>query len=269
MRPTIVAGLVAVALAASPAAGSAQSPRAGGTVLLGGFREPACLNVLLAKCYASGHPTGALAVLLLAEKVLEPAFYVGPDFTWRTRLVSSVTFTRKPPFTLTYRIHRRARWSDGVPITARDFVFTLRTKIARKADLPEFERPVVERVRSVRAVDAKTVRVVLKSRFASWRVLFGSILPKHALAGENLALVWSDGIVNPKTGRAIGSGPFLVQRWERGSRLTLVRNPRYWGPRPAYLDRLVLPFRMGSNDPVEWFRSGEADVVWDFFPGVS
>ena len=49
-------------------------------------------------------------------------------------------------------------------------------------------------------------------------------------------------IDNPKTGRPIGSGPFLVERWERGKQLTLVRNPRYWGPHAAYLDRIVIRF---------------------------
>ncbi len=266
MRRSFTVLLVAAAVVTvSPAAGtSTQTPRVGGTVRFGELVDPACLNVLLAKCYEAGPE----ALLFLAEKVLEPAFDIGPDFTWRSRLVSSVTFTKKPPFTLTYRIHPRARWSDGVPITARDFVFTLRTRLARRAQLPEFERPLVERVREVAAVDAKTVRVVLRSRFAGWRGLFGNILPSHALAGENLGRIWIDGIVNPKTGRPIGSGPFLVQRWERGRQLTLVRNPRYWGVHPAYLDRIVLRFRIGGDDPVEWFRQGELDVAWAPFPGA-
>ena len=58
------------------------------------------------------------------------------------------------------------------------------------------------------------------------------ILPSHALRGEDLAKVWRDRIDNPKTGRPIGSGPFLVESWERGKQLTFVRNPRYWGPHP-------------------------------------
>ena len=262
MARAIAAAIVVSLLAVSGAGGAdAQEPQRGGTARFGQVVEPACLNVLLTRC----HGPGGFALTSLVDKILEPAYYVGPDFTWRPRLVSSVSFTKKPPFTLTYRIHPRARWSDGVPVTARDFVFTLRTKIARKAELPDYERPLVERVRSVEAVDTKTVRVILSSRFAGWRGLFGNILPMHALAGENVGAVWTDGIVNPKTGRPIGSGPFLVERWERGRQLTLVRNPRYWGTRTAYLDRLVLTVRVSGDDPVEWFRRGEVDVAWGFF----
>ena len=257
-RPMALTAAIVVSLLAVSGAGGAraQEPQRGGTVRFGVLAEPACLNVLLDRCYG----VGASGLFVLAEKILEPPFYVGPDFTWRPRLVSSVSFTKKAPFTLTYRIHRRARWSDGVPVTAQDFVFTLRAKIAHKVD-PQ----LVEQVRSVRALDTKTVEVVLRTRFAGWRALFGSILPRHALAGEKLGGVWTDGIVNPKTGRPIGSGPFLVQRWERGRQLTLVRNPRYWGAHPAYLDRIILRVQVGSDDPVEWFRRDELDVASGFF----
>ncbi len=202
--------------------------------------------------------------LFVADAVLEPAFDVGADATLRPRLVSSATFTRRPPFVFTFHVDPRARWSDGVPVTARDFVFTLRTRIAMKAQRPlAEERELLELVRSVSAVDPKTVRVVLRSRTAAWRALFGNILPRHALAGEDLESIWSDGIVNPKTGAPIGSGPFLIQRWERGTGLTLVRNPRYWRAHPAYLDRIVLRFGMHSvEDLGAWYRRGDFDATW-------
>ena len=78
--------------------------------------------------------------------------------------------------------------------------------------------------------------------------------------------IWSNRINNPKTGRSIGSGPFLLEGWERGRQLTLVRNPRYWGAHRAYLDRIVIRFHVESEKPVDWFRSGELDVAEGVFP---
>ena len=91
-----------------------------------------------------------------------------------------------------------------------------------------FTRPALAEVGSVRPLDARTVRVVLRSRFGGWRLLFPYVLPAHALAGADFATVWNDGFDDPRTGRPIGSGPFLVRRWERGREITFERNPRYW-----------------------------------------
>jgi peptide/nickel transport system substrate-binding protein len=266
-RPLALGAAIVASLFAVSAAGGAdaQTPKRGGTVVFGtqgaagGLRDPPCLNVLLEKrCITAG-----VVTTLIAQKVLLGAFRARPDFTWQPQLVSDVDYTRRPPFTLLYHIRQDARWSDGVPVTARDFVFTHRASV-QLADEFISPSPLVEHVRSVRAVDRKTFRVVLRSRLAGWRALFGYVLPSHALQGEDLTRVWIDGIDNPKTGAPIGSGPFLVQGWERGTQIVLRRNPRYWGSRLANLDRLVIRYRMTSLDPVEWLRSGEVDVAGTF-----
>jgi peptide/nickel transport system substrate-binding protein len=265
----LAAALAVSLLAVAGAAGSgAQTPQVGGTLVFGALaggplREPPCLNVFLERrCITSGFLT-----LHVSQKVLLGAFEAGADYTWRPNLVSKVDYTRTRPFTFTYRIRPEARWSDGVPVTARDFVFTDRVIRALK-DEQIIQPPVhVEQVRSVRAVDAKTVRVVLRSRYADWRGLFGTILPSHALSGQDPARIWTDGIDNPKTGAPIGSGPFLVERWERGTRIVLRRNATYWGRRPR-LDRIVIRYRLSSPDSDDVLRSGEVDVVLGERPRV-
>jgi peptide/nickel transport system substrate-binding protein len=257
-RLAFVAALVAVLLPVAGAGGSsAQTPKRGGTVVVATV-EPSCLNVLISPCKDVPLPISA---------VLRGAFEVGPDYVRRPRLVSRVDFTTKPPFTLTYHIRPEARWSDGTPLTASDFVFTYRARLR----YPAFDDdPYKTRILRVRAVGAKTVRVVLRSRFFFWReALFDVVLPEHALRGEDLEEIWSDGIDNPKTGRPIGSGPFLVRSWERSKELTLVRNRNYWGPHRAYLDRIVLRFvppgTFSTPDIAERFGDGDADIgVWQF-----
>ena len=267
MARALAAAIVVSLLAVSGAGGAgAQTPRKGGTVVFAQTPpEPACLNPFDERCRPG---TAQITLGRIAARVLEAPFDVGPDFTWRPRLVTSVEFTKKPPFTLTYHIRPEARWSDGRPITSRDFVFT--HQALRKHGLPDDLHRT--EVRSVRVIDAKTVKVVLRSRLAGWRGLFGSILPRHALQGEDLRAVWRDRIDNPKTGEPIGSGPFLVERWERGKQITLRRNPRYWGQHPAYIERLVIRFQVEGGALVDGFRSGEFDVAAgfppSFFPAV-
>jgi peptide/nickel transport system substrate-binding protein len=145
-----------------------------------------------------------------------------------------------------------------VPVTARDFRFTLRA--IRRHGRPD-ERAGHAAVRSARAIDAKTLRVVLRPRIAGWHDLFGSVLPSHALRQADLTKIWADRIDDPRTGKAIGSGPFLFERWERGRQLVLRRNPSYWGPHPAYLDQLVVKFVPAATDPTEALEDGEFDIA--------
>ena len=232
-RALALAAAIAVSLLAVSGAGGAatqQTPKRGGTVVVSGGREPPCLNPVDKRCGMS--PT-------FLAKVLEPAFAFASDFTLRPQLVTGATYTKTPPFVVTFRVHPDARWSDGVPVTARDFVFT-HEAIVRHLP-PELQYPH-GLVRSVRALGAKTARVVLRERTADWRTLFSRVLPEHALRSQDLEEVWSGRIENPTTGAPIGSGPFLLSSWDRGKQLILVRNPRYWGPHTAYLDRIVIRF---------------------------
>jgi len=256
-RRLLACAAVAVAATAmvAPAAGvSEQTPKSGGTILVAMPLEPACLNPLLATCGDSSQ-FGVFAV----EKVLLPAFDVDARFRFRPRLVSGVTVSAGPPVTLTYHIRPQARWSDGVPVTAADFVFTHAARVAQASSLSQSESAQLEHVRRVRAVGAKTVRVTLREPFSGWHALFPNVLPQHVLQGVDLSKIWLDRVDDPKTGEPIGSGPFLIEGLQRGKALTLIRNPRYWGPHLARVDRLVL--RSDFDDPVGELLNGGLDLA--------
>ena len=256
MARALAAAVVSALLAVSGA--GAQAPKRGGTLV---FAQPqpehACLNILQPQCAGAG----GIQLISVWRLVLEAPFDLGGDLTWRPSLVSSATFTTRPPYTLTYRIRPEARWSDGTAITARDFAFT-HAVILRYDNGPL--KALHSEVRSVQAVDPKTVRVTLRSRLGEWRGLFRGIYPAHALRGQDFREVWRDRIDNPKTGRPIGSGPFLVERWDRGRQIVLVRNPRYWGAHRSYVDRLVLRFGVQGGDLHGLLRTGQVHVAYNF-----
>ncbi len=251
-RPSLVlaAGLIASVVAVAPAAGtSGQTPKRGGTLVVAAalHTEPACLNLFVSSCSAPSD----------LGLILSGAFKVTPNATFRPDLVSSARVVSRSPFTLLYRIRPEARWSDRVPVTASDFIFTYR---AQRKYRPEFPNDPWLKLRSVRPLGAKTFSVVLREPDPDWRYLFQVVLPSHALAGMDFASLWTDTVDDPKSGRRIGSGPFLIGDWERGKELTLVRNPRYWGPHAAYLDRLVYRF-LPTQDTAEALVREEIDMI--------
>src|SRR5262245_9776256 len=173
-RPIALAVVIAASLLAISGGGAAtqQTPRRGGTLVYRLFSaEPACLNILSDSC------VGPSALFGITDAVLEKPFELLPNFTYRSQLATA-SFTRRRPFTLTYRIDPEARWSDGKPITSTDFVFTL--DAIRKYGAQD-QRDLHSVVRSIHTVDAKTFTVVLKPRSSVWRDLFGNVLPSHAL----------------------------------------------------------------------------------------
>jgi peptide/nickel transport system substrate-binding protein len=261
-RGAALAAAALVALLAVSGASSSPPPQRGGAVVIAGGSEPACITPWIVAC-----ASGRLLTLMdsLPQAVLYGAYERRPDLTWRPRLVSHADVTKKEPFTLTYHIRPEARWSDGVPVTAADFVFTHRILRRYRDRLDLDDRAGLDVTLSVRSLDRKTVRVVFPEYVAAWKAWFAIVLPRHVLDGEDYLEVWKERIDNPRTGEPIGSGPFLVSGWKRGKQLTLVRNPNPWAAPPAYLRRLVLRFDAAPT-PAEALARGEVDLVWGLDP---
>ena len=254
-RLLVAAGAVIAVLvvAGGPAAAHKQKPNVGGTVVFGTDFEPPCVNPYINPC-----PQGITQ--LATVPTLAGAYRQRPDFLYEPVLVDRAKVGRSP-FTLTYRIERRAKWSDGTPITAADFVFTLETLLDPANQV--VDRTGYDRIVEATALDAKTVRFTFARPFPAWRTLFPHVLPKHALEGHDFDTVWNDGIVSPETGEPIASGPFLFASWDRGQKMTLTRNGSWWGGHAAYLDSLEIGFYSPFSQPtvVQALADGLVDVI--------
>ncbi|MBV9440703.1 MAG: peptide ABC transporter substrate-binding protein [Candidatus Eremiobacteraeota bacterium] len=160
--------------------------------------------------------------------------------------------------TLVYRLRPNARWQDGVPVTADDVVFTY-AKI-RDPRVPFPSRSEYDVIDRVEARDAHTVVVRLKRPDPDFAYeLFvngqnGCIVPKHLLAHvEDIAHA-------PFGGAPVGSGPYRVERWERGAILHLVANPSYFGGAP-HVPRIDLTFVATSTTRAVQLRTHETDLA--------
>jgi peptide/nickel transport system substrate-binding protein len=255
----LVGAVFASLIVASTGSASSQSAKASGTVVFGAEQEPGILNTDI----IGGN-------LFWGAEVVSPVFptsyRIYPDYSFRPELVSKVT-VQKNPFRLTYYIKKNAIWNEPggktAPITAQDFVFSLRVIMTK--DFKILSQTGYEDIKSAKVINKKTVRFTFSKPFAGWKTLFGTqvVMPSFALKGEDFNKVWINDLNDPKTGKPISGGPFYLPNggWDRGKQLTLLRNPKYWGPK-AKLARAVYRFLPDTNATAEAIRGREVDVIY-------
>ena len=228
-------------------------PQQGGTIVFGAEQEPAeGLNGDLVCCTLFWQR-------VLIDPTLYGAYQAQPDFTYKPQLLDGEAEITEDPFTITYKLLDEAVWSDGEPISAEDMEFTWQLFMDPKNNVAS--RAGYDQIKDAEIMDEKTIKFTFKKPYAGWKELFVYIYPKHALEGENFNKVWTDEIVNPKTGEPIASGPFIFDSYKKGSQLTLVRNENFWGQK-AYLDEIVFRFVPETNTEIQQLRGGEVDAIY-------
>ena len=159
--------------------------------------------------------------------------------------------------TITYHLVHNAFWHDGVPVTSEDVKFTYDAQMNPK-NLVSSRVPYDEIAR-VETPDKYTVRVVLKRPWAPALNAFsdgnaGAIVPAHLLAK------YDDVNHVDFNSMPIGSGPYRLVSWQRGSQMTLEADPRYFRG-PAKIKHVVLRFLTADNTMLIALRTHEVDMA--------
>jgi len=246
----VASGLAAVAsLVVGPAATATSERATGGTVVIGADQEPVTLNFYLTE---GNSYTTALAV----NPVLAPGMYYDQNAKLVPELFDGQPkIVKSNPLTVTFKYKASAKWSDGRPITGRDFLATYRTTMDARWDITS--REGWEDIASVKP-KGKSVTVTWKKgrAYAAWDALVGntSPMPAHKLAGKNFNDLWRDGL-------DIASGPFRFVSWQKGTQLVLARNNAFSAGPKAKLDRLVFRYIPSTPSLFQALNSGEIDAT--------
>jgi peptide/nickel transport system substrate-binding protein len=162
---------------------------------------------------------------------------------------------------VTYRINKKARWNDGRPVTANDYIYTWRLIMSSALKNTILSTIGYEDIRRAVPKGNKQVTFHFRTVYAGWRDLFGEILPSHCFTSHTqFGTSWRNEINCPRTGRNIASGPFVLSRWNKGSTMTFDRNARYW-KRKAYVSRIVFRFVEDTNTQIQQLRGGELHIL--------
>jgi peptide/nickel transport system substrate-binding protein len=228
---------------ASRAAAAAAVPQHGGTLTLAWSQSPVSFDPTV--------PTdnGSIWTMLLIYdqlvRVAPNGQGVEPDVATHWTISKSLT-------TYTFFLRHGMTFSNGMPLTSADVVFSL----DRAFKSPNWEF-LFTSVKSVTAVGAYEVVIRLKqpdTALLSKLALFStSIIPAKDYATLN-----AQGFQHP-----IGSGPFIVETWKPNESVTLVANPHYWQKPYPYLKKVVLLDVPDDNTRMLMARSDQAQVVID------
>lgn len=157
--------------------------------------------------------------------------------------------------TIVYHLRRDVLWQDGLPFTAHDVAFTWRAIVAKENDVQSTRG--YDLIEAVEAPDPHTAVVRLRHAWApavATLFTYGAnqmpIVPAHLLEGKGpLARL-------PFNVRPVGTGPYRLERWQRGDRLVLRANPRYFRDRPK-TDTIVVEEVPDINTSLTMLRSGQ------------
>ncbi len=162
-----------------------------------------------------------------------------------------------------YRLDPRARWQDGEPVTVDDVIWSFDTL---KEIYPLFTNYYNHVVKAEPAGE-RTVRFVFDAPGnRELPHILGQlyVLPKHWWQGK-------DGSGKPRNIREttleapLGSGPYKVTAVDVGRRVTLVRDPDYWGATlPVVVgtnnfDRLIYDYYVDPTVLMEAFKADKYD----------
>jgi peptide/nickel transport system substrate-binding protein len=166
---------------------------------------------------------------------------------------------------VTYHVRRGARWSDGEPITARDFKFMFDALMAVDesgnpilSDSPHLD--LVDHMDAVELVDDYTVQVTFTTPVcANWDSLNLAWLPSHVFLSDP-DFDWSDLLDHEFNWKpVVSSGPFTLDEWAQDEHITLVRNPIYWKGAP-YLDGVTWQIVADATVETEMLKTSQSDL---------
>ena len=177
----------------------------------------------------------------------------------------------------TFHIKPGITFSDGTPVTAQSYVYTL-----TRALLPEvkssiasfFEGAIVgasdvnagktRTLAGVQALDNQTLQITLTQPAP----YFLEVLTNFLYFPLNKSIIDQYGQVdwpNHVAGLGVGTGPFMVKEWDHKVKIVLVPNPHYYGAKTR-LTEVDMYFVSDPSTAFKAYQAKQYDFIWNITP---
>jgi ABC-type oligopeptide transport system substrate-binding subunit len=174
-----------------------------------------------------------------------------------------------------FKLRANAKWSNGDPMTAGDFVFSFRRMEDPRTDALETEvlYPIknAEEVNTgkldvtalgVAAPDPRTVEITLKAPTP----YFLQLLTHHSAFPVNERNVARFGEEWVKPGKMVSNGAYVLDDVKPNSHIKIVKNTNYWNAANVAIDSVVFDPSEDRAAVLRRYRAGEFDIVYGDLP---
>jgi peptide/nickel transport system substrate-binding protein len=229
----------------------------GGTLTVGAEQEPDCMD-WTDQCAGSSWGFWDANVPTMprafdAVKQSDGSYKYVPNVL----LTGEPDLQTSPKMVVTYHINPKAVWNDGQPITSADFQYTW-DHIVHGQNI--YDPTGYNDIASVTDTDPATAVVTFSTNYAGWKGLFGGgygILPSHLLKGQNQHAIMKDGYT-------FSGGPYEMPAgaWKKGQSITLVPNPKWYGPDKSHVDKIIFSLTADTSSEFANFKAGTVKMIY-------
>jgi len=221
-----------------------NAPVLGGTVIVGTPQEPGTLSPLLSSATIDD---------VINAFIVEGLVTMDGDGNYAPVLAEALPTASEDGLTVTYKLKKDIKFSNGDPFTCADVQFTYEAIVS---DLSGASTSGYSDIENIECPDDYTAVVTFAEVYAPFMRLFAFIVPKAA--GDLAKLdTW-------EYNRApIGTGPWMVKEWVAGDYIALQPNPYYREAGKPYLESVIVKILPSRETGVQLLGTGEITVLWD------